>query len=144
MGDSRSTDASGVSKKAMNSSWKPFAFDEMFSVRRTTRENTEEDQTRSADQVCRSCGRSSLRFYYHELVKGGRIGTTYYWCPNCKKSGHSTGACRSTRFTYDDPFGELSAEEFGKLEKSDWFDHLDQLWTSGLLPQKFKVKGGKK
>jgi len=81
-----------------------------------------------------------LRFYYHELVKGGRIGSSYYWCQDCKKFGHATGPCLSGQFSYDDPFGDVSREEFGKLERDDWFGRLNRLWVSGVLPQKFEKK----
>ena len=35
----------------------------------------------------------------------------------------------------------LGNEEFGRLERGDWFERLDRLWASGVLPQKFELKG---
>jgi len=46
----------------------------------------------------------------------------------------------SEEYDYTDPFDKLSREEFGNLENQNWYDRLDELWESGVLPQVFKLK----
>jgi hypothetical protein len=119
------------------SQWKPYSPEEVHDM---AQQNRRRLRTDFGERFCSSCGRLSLRFYYHELSKTGRIGSSYFWCPNCKKAAHSTGPRLSGQFDYNDPFDELGREEFGKMEAHNWYDHLDTLWDSKTLPQIFKEK----
>jgi hypothetical protein len=77
--------------------------------------------TEPGERSCASSGKQTLRFYYHELSKAGRIGTSYFWCPSCHKTAHSSGPRLSERFTYDDPFSAMNSDEFGVMETlSGW------------------------
>jgi hypothetical protein len=117
--------------------WKLYSTAEVHTM---AQHNRAKPVTDSSQRYCSSCGEYNIRFYYHELSKSGRIGSSYYWCPKCKKCSHSTGPRMSEEYDYTDPFDKLSREEFGNLENQNWYDRLDELWESGVLPQVFKLK----
>jgi len=109
-------------------------------VQEMARQNRLRKLTEPGERLCSSCGEQALRFYYHELSGTSRIGTSYFWCPHCRKIAHSSGPRLSDRFDYDDPFRALGAAEFGSLETQDWYERLDKLWDSNVLPQRFVPK----
>jgi hypothetical protein len=119
------------------SQWSSYSAEE---VREMAQENRLRPLTDSGERLCASCGKQTLRFYYHELSKTGRIGTSYFWCRGCRKTAHSTGPRLSERYTYDDPFATIAADEFGAMEVHNWYDRLDDLWESKVLPQRFAPK----
>ena len=114
--------------------WQQYSFAEMQQMGEINRRFVRTD---SSKRFCSSCTQKNLRFYYHEVVKGGRIGSFYYSCSHCTKCGHATGACLSLTFVYNDPFEKLSPSEYGEMEKNGWFDRLEGLWESRVLPQEF-------
>ena len=96
--------------------------------------------TDSSERLCVTCNKISLRFYYHELSRTGRIGSSWHWCADCKRGTHSSGPKLSAEFVFTDPHENLSSEQFGQLEREDWYDHLNGVWEKGALPQRFELK----
>lgn len=116
--------------------WKDFSGEEVALLT-----SNPKPPTYRLERQCPSCGQLRIRFYYHELVGPMRtIGSSYFWCSSCKKKTHFTGRPMSQIYRFDDPFKELKMEEFGRLEKRNFFEQLDELWSSGELPQCFEEK----
>jgi hypothetical protein len=92
-------------------------------------------------RVCPACGQQAVRRYYHEVHSAGRghpVGMSYSWCSNCHRYTSSTGVPLSPDYEFDDPSD--GSDELARLRRKDLIgllDHLDALWTSGVLPQTF-------
>jgi hypothetical protein len=89
-------------------------------------------------QSCPHCQQSFLGFYYHEWAGlSRREGTIWIWCSNCRIWTHVSRLKLPAHFEYADPFSSVSLTDFGRLEKDNWIERLDQLWKEGSLPKKF-------
>jgi len=115
--------------------WISFSPEEVRKL--TSNPKTMEDNT---EMQCPICGRNSIRRYFHELKIGRTIGTTWYWCYNCKKYIHFTGGPLSEKYVFDDPLKKLEQWEFAELQGKNWYEYLNSLWVDKILPQTFKQK----
>lgn len=121
----------------MSQRWNPFSASEIRLLTANPKPPTD-----PSERECPLCGGQSIRFYYHELVAASRtVGTSYFWCALCRKYTHFSGQPLSLTLKFNDPFGDLAMNEFGRIEgKSDWYGKLDELWDDGTLPQTFVEK----
>ncbi|HOJ77742.1 MAG TPA: hypothetical protein PLZ08_09545 [Bacillota bacterium] len=87
-------------------------------------------------------------YYYlyngHADVTGlvnAATGSSWYWCKNCFKYAHFTGATLSTKYIFNDPLSKMDKSEIEQLHKNGkLYEYLDSLWEKGLLPLTFKRK----
>lgn len=101
------------------------------------------DQSKFLDEdcnegICPACGRKSLRTYaYHTENRVRKSVVTYMWCFSCRKMKTWLGA-DAIGVAFSDPLGNYSLAERKEMESDiEAFLHrLDQLWSSGELPQK--------
>ncbi|GAA3436940.1 hypothetical protein [Kutzneria kofuensis] len=123
----------------MTPRWSPFTPEQLDQLVANRVPLTSQEQRR-----CPACGHQAVRRYYYEQYSSGRghlIGMSYSWCAHCHRYTSSTGIPLSSDYDFDEPVdvnGELA-----RLRRTDLLgllDHLDRLWESGDLPQKFTPK----
>jgi hypothetical protein len=84
--------------------------------------------------ICPACKQQKLRMYrYRSESLGEPTLVTYVWCAHCYRFHGETGRA-AAGLTLQDP---LSPEDRQRREPDQraWFDYLDSLWESGVLPQ---------
>ena len=92
---------------------------------------------------CPVCKGDVLRFYYHEFaVEPRRRGTIWVWCRSCRLWNHMSRIQLADKWAYEDPFGALSLDEFGKVERQGLLDQTEAMWEAGELPQSFTPPSG--
>lgn len=115
-------------------SWLPFSPDDVAALTASPRSPAD-----NSERQCPCCGKPSVRFYFHESRSARRIGTSWWWCADCQKYIHFTGAPLSDDFDFDDPY-DASFETAERRGGSAWYEFLDRQWCEGTLPQTFKPK----
>jgi hypothetical protein len=87
-------------------------------------------------ELCPKCGRSKLRYYFHEFAPDRHRGSLWVWCPSC--ATYATASRVSpTALMPMDPFAALPSKEFAQLELDTGeplLDRLDKLWEAKRLP----------
>jgi len=86
---------------------------------------------------CPNCSVNEVKFYAHHF--GSDRSGLWVWCSACKV--WTVASNMKLEFSFDDPYENYSADEFAKLEKSQWLDHLNELFVNGTLPQSCSKPG---
>lgn len=91
------------------------------------------------ERECPACGNAAVRTYMYRSDRPGRETViSYTWCAVCRRFSGSTGP-RPGRLDFADPLRSLSSGEREEMESDTdrFFETLDRMWESGLLPQQF-------
>ena len=90
---------------------------------------------RAEPRPCPSCNAPTLRWYSYSNPFRRRSQITYVWCSSCRHySGETTS---SPGWDLPDPLGGATSDDRVSMEGDleGFFHDLDDLWTSGALPQ---------
>jgi hypothetical protein len=82
---------------------------------------------------CPKCS-AELRAYFHVFNVKEKKGTIWLWCGACHLHTHLPRT--RPQVAFQDPFAELSLDEFAALELDSGqplLDRLEALWTTGQL-----------
>ncbi len=91
------------------------------------------------ERDCPACGVRAVRVYLSASPQARRPTlVSYVWCAACRRFV-GTRAAHPDGLEFTDPLAELTAERRRELERTvvGFLDHLDRLWDSGVLPQRF-------
>lgn len=91
------------------------------------------------ERDCPICETKTLRYYYREsrMDAASRIvGTSWFWCPRCRRYSHFSGETLSKDFTFDNP-QDTTVKHERVPEDPAWYEYLNDLWERGVLPQTF-------
>ena len=84
------------------------------------------------ERICPACGACAVRTYLTTADRARRPTLiSYVWCAACRRFV-GTRTARPPGLVFTDP---LAGAFDGSV--TDFFEHLDQLWDAGVLPQAF-------
>ncbi len=86
---------------------------------------------------CPKCNVKEVKFYAHHFDSDR--SALWVWCSECRV--WTVASNMKIEFSFDDPYEGYSLDRFAKLERSNWLAHLDQLFSSGKLPQTRRKDG---
>lgn len=86
---------------------------------------------------CPKCSLTEVKFYAHHFDSDR--SALWVWCSECRV--WTVTSNMKIEFSFDDPYEGYSPDRLAKLERSNWLTHLDQLFSSGKLPQTRREDG---